>query len=101
MILDTSFIIYLMKNKPEALVKAYSLEKSSAAIRTTAITVFELWQGVEDIKDKTKREKIEQYLSSLGLLELDTESAKIAGTIYAQLRRSGEIIEAEDCLIAG
>ena len=29
------------------------------------------------------------------------ESAKIAGTFFAKLERSGEIIEAEDCMIAG
>lgn len=101
MILDTSFIIDLMKNKPDALIKAHQLEKSSTAIRTTTISVFELWQGVEDIHDDQKREQIETFLSSIGLLSLDLESAKIAGRIYSELERKGEMIEAEDCLIAG
>ncbi len=70
-------------------------------MRTTTISVFELWQGAEDIQDSQKRDKIEQFLSSVGLLPLDVESAKIAGTIYSDLERKGKLIEAEDCLIAG
>ncbi len=101
MILDTSFIIDLMKNKPGALIKAHQLEKSSTAVRTTTISVFELWQGAEDIQDNQKRVQIETFLSSVGLLSLDIESAKIAGTMYSELERKGEMIEAEDCLIAG
>ena len=101
MILDTSFIIDLLKNKTPALIKAHQLEKSSLAVRTTTISVFELWQGVEDIQDNQKRELIEQFLSSTGLLSLDIESAKIAGTMYSELERKGEIIETEDCMIAG
>lgn len=101
MILDTSFIIDLLKNKTPALIKAHLLEKSSISVRTTTISVFELWQGVEDIQDDQKRELIEKFLSSVGLLSLDIESAKIAGTMYSELERKGEIIETEDCMIAG
>lgn len=101
MILDTSFIIDLMKDKSNALTKAQELESSSLPVRTTSISVFELWQGLEDIDDQDKREKIEKFLSSIGLLVFDVHDAKKAGTIYAELRRKGEHIEPEDCMIAG
>ncbi len=101
MILDTSFIIDLMKNKSNALAKAQELEKSSSPVRSTAISVFELWQGLEDIQNPDKKEKIEHFLSSIGLLSFDLYSAKKAGTIYAELERKGELIEPEDCMIAG
>ncbi len=101
MILDTSFIIDLMKNKSNALAKAQELDKSSSPVRSTVISVFELWQGLEDLQDKTKREKIEIFLSSVGLLSFDLHSAKKAGIIYAELERKGELIDSEDCMIAG
>lgn len=101
MILDTCFIIDLLKNKTNALIKAHQLENSSEPVRTTTISVFELWQGLEDIQDEEKRERIEHFLSALGLLAFDVESAKIAGTIFSELERRGETIEAEDCMIAG
>ncbi len=101
MILDTSFLIDLFKNKPEALRKAQELDKTSQPIRTTSITVFELWQGLEDLQNPIKRNRMEQFLNSQGLLQFDIESAKKAGIIYAQLERRGEIIEEGDCMIAG
>lgn len=101
MILDTSFIIDLMKNNGNALEKAKELERSSLPVRATAISVFELWQGLEDIQNEKKREKIELFLSSMGLLSFDVYSAKKAGTLYAELERKGETIEPEDCMIAG
>lgn len=81
--------------------KAHQLENSSGPVRTTTISVFELWQGLEDIQDEEKRERIEHFLSALGLLAFEVESAKIAGTIFSELERRGETIEAEDCMIAG
>lgn len=101
MILDTTFIIDLMKNKPAALSKAQALEKTSTPLHTTTISVFELWQGLEDLQSKEKKERIEQFLSSVGLLSFDLPSAKIAGLIFSGLERKGETIEAEDCMIAG
>ncbi len=101
MILDISFIIDVLKNKPDALIKAAELEKSTLPVRSTTVSVFELWQGLEDIHDQDKFKKIETFLSSVGLLSFDLESAKIAGSTYAELKRKGELIEAEDCMIAG
>ncbi len=101
MILDTSFIIDLLKNKSAALSKAQALEKTSTPLRTTTISVFELWQGLEDMQNKEKKDRIERFLSSIGLLSFDLASAKIAGTIFSGLERKGETIEAEDCMIAG
>ncbi|MBI2662359.1 type II toxin-antitoxin system VapC family toxin [Candidatus Woesearchaeota archaeon] len=101
MILDTSFLIDLIKNKENAFQKAKILDNSSPPLRTTSISIFELRQGIEDINESKKKEKIEQLLNALGLLNFDLESAKIAGTIFAELERKGEIIEAEDCMIAG
>lgn len=101
MILDTTFIIDLLKKKENALAKAQELEQSSLPVLSTTISVFELWQGLEDIQNKAKKEQIEKFLSSIGLLYFDLESAKSAGTIYAELERRGELIEVEDSMIAG
>ena len=101
MILDTSFIIDLIKNRQNAIQKAQELEKTSTPIRTTTISVFELWQGLEDLQNKEKRERIDHFLSSIGLLSFDLPSAKRAGIIFSELERKGEMIEAEDCMIAG
>lgn len=101
MILDTTFIIDLLNKEIEAVKKAEELDKKVIPVLTTTITVFEIWQGISDIKNKEKLEKINKLLSSIGLLSLDVESAKESGRIHANLYSSGTPIEPEDSMIAG
>ena len=58
MILDTTFIIDLLNNDPSAVDKAKYLEKANLPVFTTAVTVFEIWQGTSDIKSKQKLDNI-------------------------------------------
>ena len=100
MILDTTVIIDILREDSKTVDKIKEIQKSTAAILTTSITVFELWQGLE-IKDSKKREKILNVLQSIGLLSFDFNSAKEAGNIYRELRKKGITIDAEDTMIAG
>ncbi|MBS3137532.1 PIN domain-containing protein [Candidatus Woesearchaeota archaeon] len=101
MILDTCFIIDLLKNKNGAYQKSKELENSSTSLLTTAVTIFEIWQGIHDIQNPERIKKTNQLLSSLGLLQLDIDSAKIAGEIHSRLINKGIMIESEDSMIAG
>ena len=58
MILDTTFIIDLLNNDPNTVKKAQELDSNNSSLFRTAITVFELWQGINDIQNKEKLEKI-------------------------------------------
>ena len=100
MILDTTVIIDILREDSKAVDKIKEIQKSTDAILTTSITVFELWQGLE-IKDSKKKEKILTVLQSIGLLSFDFNSAKEAGNIYRELRKKGITIDAEDTMIAG
>jgi tRNA(fMet)-specific endonuclease VapC len=100
MILDTTFLIDLLKSDKSAVAKAYELDNASDVVMTTAITVFELWQGVHDAPEKEKQHVL-ALLESFGLESLDMTSAKDAGTIFDTLRRKGKEIDPEDCMIAG
>ncbi len=101
MILDTCFIIDLLNNQEEAVKKAQELDKKNSSLFTTSITVFEIWQGIADLKDQRKLEKINILLEKLGLLNFDQESAKIGGKIHSELYLSGKPIQPEDSMIAG
>jgi predicted nucleic acid-binding protein len=101
MILDTTYIIDLLDGQPDAVKKSEILDTQNEALFTTAISVFELWQGVSDIKDKKKLEKIHDLLDNLGLFSLDKESAKIGGKIHSELYAKGLPIQPEDSMIAG
>lgn len=62
MIVDTTFLIDLLRNSPKAVRKASELDLKEKAIYTTTITVFELWQGVLDLKNKEKIDKIHFFV---------------------------------------
>ena len=99
MILDTTFLIDVLRDRKEAVEKAKELERSFEPVRTTTISVFELWQGVKDLAEE--REDIGNLLSSLGMLPFDLESAFLAGDIQRRLIKTGEGIDPEDSMIAG
>lgn len=101
MILDTTFIIDLLNNDESAVSKSGELDKENIPVFTTAVSVFEIWQGTADITDKNKLNRINLLLSSIGLLEFDLESAKIAGKIHSGLYDAGTPIQPEDSMIAG
>ena len=101
MILDTTFLIDVLRNDKKAIEKAEELSRKNASLFTTAITVFEVWQGVYGLKDENKLEKLSNFFKEKGLLDLDSESAKIGGKIRAELKNKGQEIESADCMIAG
>lgn len=100
MILDTTFLIDVLKGVPTAAKKAEQLDKINMPALTTSVTVFELWQGVHDASKKEK-ERVLELLKGYGLYPLDFESAQYAGEIFDTLCRHGLEIDTEDCMIAG
>jgi predicted nucleic acid-binding protein len=95
-VVDTDVIIDFFRDiSPAADVfsKLISLEK--AAI--TAISVFELYAGVEGSK---RLRQIEILVQPITILPLNTIEAAIAGRIYAQLKTRGKLVGTHDILIA-
>ena len=100
MILDTSFLIDLIRGKEPAAKKSFELDKLNQVIFITSVSLFELWQHA-DLKNKDKIESLERLLDLFGILYLDAESAKNGGKIYSELVEKGATIDPEDCMIAG
>lgn len=95
-VVDTDVIIDFFRDiSPAADVfsKLISLEK--AAI--TAISVFELYAGIEGSK---RLRQIETLLQQIITLPLNTIEAAIAGRIYTQLKTRGKLVGTHDIFIA-
>jgi len=93
MILDTTAVVDLLRgNKPELLDRLKNIAAHS--IHATSVTVFEICQGCKD-------KKIEEFFDNIHILNLDRESASKAGEIQRKLKQQGQIIDPEDCMIAG
>ena len=102
MILDTTFLIDLMKGKVEAIEKLKQLEQRGETLYITAPTVYELYIGIHLASIPAKEQKrVEDTIREQPTLPLDDKAAQIAGTIQGKLMKRGEPIDPIDALIAG
>ena len=95
-VVDTDVIIDFFRDiSPAASVfsELISLEKAA----TAAISVFELYAGVEGAK---RLRQIETLVQELTILPLNAIEAAIGGRIYTQLKSRGKLVGTHDILIA-
>jgi predicted nucleic acid-binding protein len=94
---DTDVLIdFLAGQEPTA--ARVALEIGQGALRTTAITRFELLSGA---KGERQRRNIYKLLDALGTLPLDAAAADKAATVRLDLEKKGASIGMADSLIAG
>lgn len=95
-ILDTDVVIdFFTGISPEAEGVLKLISQEEAAL--TAISVFELYAGVEG---KRRLDQIETFIRDLTILPLDVIEAALAGKIFTQLKSKGHLIGNHDILIA-
>lgn len=103
-LLDTDIIIAALKGKQDV-GELVDLGKDGAATALSAITVYEVWEGIHGSK-KIAAEAGEQQFNQFiercieELIPVDLEIAKNAGKLRAQLRQKGQVIPDTDILIA-
>ena len=98
--LDTNICIYIIKRKPENVLKRFKKELDSG-ICISSITLAELEYGV---KHSLAPEKNEQallcFLAPISILPFDSSAAIEYGKIRSHLQKKGEPIGSLDMLIA-
>ncbi len=101
MILDTSFLIDVMRGKPSSKELLQRLIEKGTPITITAPSVFELFSGItQSSKPILEKEKVQTILKHQAQWPLEEESAELGGTIYGKLAQQGQTIEAIDAMIA-
>lgn len=98
--LDTNICIYIIKQKPEQVIKRFdSLKPGDVCL--SAVTVSELYAGVEKsaIPDKN-RDALERFLTPVDIYDYGIEEAEIYGRIRAALEKAGTSIGPYDLMIA-
>lgn len=98
--LDTDICIYIIKEKPEKVLKKFkTLPIGDVAI--SAMTLSELHYGVCKSQHKKKNtDALTQFLIPLEILPFDDNAAYHYGDIRATLEKKGQPIGAMDFLIA-
>jgi len=100
MIEDTSFIIDVLRDDPDALRYLDLIEKENRPEKVASITVLELYEAVPqlDVPEKRQR-KILDVLDTRHAVDADGVVMRKAGKISGELIARGEEIDREDCII--
>ncbi len=101
-ILESSFLIDLLRNKSSAVELFNDLERKETILGITAPSIMEIWEGalLSPISEK-KKKLVEELLSQLTVFSLDEKAAKRAAEIEALLIKQGLAIGTTDVMIAG
>jgi len=99
--LDTTFLVDLLRRKPEAEEKLRVLIRRSDSPCITVITVGELFYGAYKSKNAEKEKiKINQALGGFLILEMSAVGAEKFGQLLSALDDSGQRVNDRDVLIA-
>ena len=98
--LDANICIYIIKQKPEAvLARFHAFQVGDIGIST--ITLAELQYGaMKSARPKQNRESLKQFVAPLDVASFDNAASEAYGEIRVALEKSGRPIGAMDWLIA-
>ena len=98
--LDTNIIAYLRNNKPEEVRKRF-LKLKPGEICISSITYAELFYGIcNSSKPEVNRFALLNFVSAIEILPFDDLAAEEYGRIRFALKQKGNLIGANDLLIA-
>lgn len=101
MLLDTCFLVDLLRDAGAAKKKAEELDDEISVKAVSCITALELWRGaLRCTKKEEEMKKIDELLHTVLQYPLGEQEAKKAAEIEVDLLQKGEIIDWEDILIA-
>ena len=102
MILETSFLIDLMKGRPEAIALAEDLDRSGVPTYLAAPALFELWVGVgRAARRREETEAVEDLVATFDVMAMTDEDAREAGLLQARLGRRRRTMGTVDVIVAG
>lgn len=89
--LDSDVLIGVLKNDKRSVGLVASADASYC---TTAINVFELWEG------RTLGDRTGQYLNKMSIVHLTESAAKRAADIHREMKVKGDLLDIKDLFIA-
>ena len=102
MILDTSFVLDLWDEKPEAVAKARQIDARGEMVYLPTPALYELWEGVaRSGRPRDEAAKVREFTSGHELLPFSEADAREAGLLSGRLSRTGRMMGTVDVEIAG
>jgi tRNA(fMet)-specific endonuclease VapC len=98
-LLDTNICIYLIKQKPETVLRHFKTY-SIGDIGISSITLAELRFGVEKSQQiQRNRQALEEFILPLEIADFDDRAAMTYGAVRAALEKAGTPVGSMDMLI--
>src|SRR2546427_10843924 len=102
MILDTSFILALWADQPDAVAKARQIDARGEQVYIPTPVLYELWEGVaRSERPRAEAAKVTDFAGGHELLPFSETDAREAGLLSGQLFRSGGMMGTGGVQIAG
>jgi tRNA(fMet)-specific endonuclease VapC len=102
MILDTSFILDLWDQKPDAVAKARTVDARGEPVYIPTPVLFELWEGVaRSERPRSEEAKVVDFAAGHELLPFSDGDAREAGLLSGRLARLGRMMGTVDVQVAG
>lgn len=100
-LLDSDILVGILREDAEAVRFMELQETQGEKLSTTVINAFEMYEGamLHAKKDDAMR-KVRLLLSSLEILGFVPDVSEIAAGIFAELKKSGTMIDIEDIFIS-
>ena len=98
-LLDTNIISYLLKGNTTMLQKLDALVEDDNEIAIPSIAYYEIKRGLIASGASTKMLRFLRFVEEIGVAELTTTTLDVAAQVYAELKKSGKLIEDDDLFI--
>ncbi len=101
MILDTTFIVDLIRGRDDAISCLDDVRARNRPQKVSAMTVLELYEGVKRTeRSEDERQAVLDVLDSKAVVPASHDLMRHAGEISGDLYRAGTPIDREDCVVA-
>ena len=98
-LIDTEWVIDFLRGKKDTVSKITNLYDKGISI--SVISLSELYEGVYGFKNTENHlEKLEEFLDGVTVLDVNQEIAQVFGKERVKLRKSGNLIDNFDLMIA-
>lgn len=95
-LLDTSTIIDILRGREEVVALVEELASFGVRFGITCVNVAEIFAGMKKPEEETTR----TYIDSFSYIDIDRETAELAGTLFRNYRTKGKTLSVTDTLIA-
>lgn len=97
--LDTNIVSYILKGNKRILEKIENLIRNKNDVTLSSITYYEVKRGLLANGATKKLVLFLNFANKIGIIDLRMSTFDIASTIYADLRKQGQLIEDDDIFI--